>query len=230
MSRRSFFSLAYLGLASCAFKPLSRFEGDKIPNLADIPSMRLFAVGQSWRYKKINFFNSLQVDEVLEELVALEPLVTIQRTGRLGSLSPETQTSQGFVLSDPYWDQEPTYALSAPLWPLSFNANSFIDHDTAYRVAGRSFKFWVSIQRKVTGFEKISSSCGTFNTVKVESLIRLNHPDFNRQSYVRKDTLWIAPLIGRWVVRETQGEYVMLSRRPNIGRDDFFRYELTDWT
>jgi hypothetical protein len=192
--------------------------------------MRPFALGQSWRYKKINFFNSLQIDEVLEEIVAIEPVFTIPRTGRMGDLSPEIEISQGFVLSDPYWDQEPTYEIATPLWPDYLTNNTSISHETAYKVAGSSFRYWSSIQRKVVGFEKIKLACGTFNTVKLQSLIRLNHPDFNRQSYLRRDTLWIAPMIGRWVVRETQGEYVMISRSPNIGRDDFFRYELTAWT
>lgn len=230
MHRRLLISLTGLSLANCAFKPLNRLQGEEVHKFVNIPSVRPLSVGQCWQYKKFNFFNSLQVDEILEELVAIEPEITIKRTGRLGKLSPEIESRQGFVVSDPYWDQEPTYKLSAPLWPSSLAANAFIKHETAYQVAGHSFTFWISIQRSVTAFEKISLKCGTFNTVKIESIIRLTHPDFNRQSYMRKDTLWIAPQIGRWVVRETQGEYVMSSRRHNIGRDDFFRYELTDWT
>jgi len=36
--------------------------------------------------------------------------------------------------------------------------------------------------------------------------------------------------VGRWVARETSGRYALAERGAWSGREDHFRWELTDWT
>jgi hypothetical protein len=156
--------------------------------------------------------------------------VVIERKSKSGKLlTPEVSRSQGQIILDPYWDEEPSYSTPIVLWPGSFDIKASINQATTYKVANSSLIYWVNIRCKAIGFESISLACGTFKTIKVESLIGLSHPDFSRQNYIRQNTMWISPDIGRWVVRETKGEYVIPSRRTNSHKDDYFRYELMDW-
>jgi hypothetical protein len=230
LNKRSFITLTGISVGGCAFRPLDILEGEKLLRLPGSASMRPYSPGQIWTYKKLNFFNSLQVDEIEEKVVSVISQVVIHRKGKDGkALTPEISNSQGLVLLDPYWDEEPMYEKAIPNWPQTLEVNSTISQTTPYRVANSSFTYWVSVRCKVIGFENISLACGSFQTVKVESLISLNHPDFSRASYLRKNTLWISPKVGRWVLRETQGEYVYSSRRTNFRKDDYFRYELIDW-
>jgi hypothetical protein len=231
MNKRSFISLAGVSIAGCAFKPLSVLEGEKLSRPLDVKLMRPYGIGQTWTYKKLNFFNSLQIDKVQERVASISPEVVIDRKSTSGKhLTPEISRSQGQVILDPYWDEEPTYSAPMPLWPKSFDIDASVDQTSPYKVANSSLTFWVNARCKVIGFETVFLACGSFQTIKVESLIGLNHPDFSRHNYIRKNTLWISPTIGRWVVRETQGEYVIPSRRTNFRKDDYFRYELSEWT
>lgn len=230
MNKRSFISLAGISITGCAFKPLSILEGEKLLLPLDIKSMRPYEIGQTWTYKKLNFFNSLQVEEIQERVASISPEVVIDRKSKNGKLlTPEISRSQGQVTLDPYWDEEPTYSTPMPLWPRYFDIGASINQTSPYKVANSSLTFWINMRCKVIGFETLSLTCGSFQTIKVESLIGLNHPDFSRHSYIRKNTLWISPDIGRWVVRETQGEYVNPSRRTNLRKDDYFRYELMEF-
>lgn len=230
MNKRVFLLSAGFGIAGCAFRSLAPVEAQKMTTTVDLLQIRPYEVGQSWRYKKLNFFNSQQVDEILEAVEDIGLAITIRRKGKKGSLSSALESKQGHVIQDPYWDQEPRYLTPVPLWPQDLALNSVMEVTTNYKVAGDSSIYWTSTQRRVTGFEKLNLQSGVFETVRIESLIRLSHPDFNRQSYMRRDTLWIAPQLGRWVVRETQGDYLISTKKSYAGRDDIFRYELIDWS
>ena len=79
------------------------------------------------------------------------------------------------------------------------------------------------------GCEKLHLPAGDFTTLRIERLIRLKHFDDFRRDCVRRDTLWLAPEIGRWAARESSGEYLIPSRHTTRIQEDHFRWELTSW-
>ena len=106
--------------------------------------------------------------------------------------------------------------------------------NTHYRLEGGSFRYWIQVHARARAWERVTLAAGAFDALRVERLIRLNHPDPTRIETVRRDTLWLAPEVGRWVARETSGRY-----RVADGDDDWpwfnelledrVRWELTDW-
>lgn len=87
-----------------------------------------------------------------------------------------------------------------------------------------------AIGLQFVGWEKVNLPVGTFETMHFEKLIRLFQYDSFRMDTVRRDSIWIAPEIGRWIVREMNGEYrVSGGKGVSIRREDNFRWQLESW-
>jgi hypothetical protein len=192
--------------------------------------MRPPVLGQSWTYQKSNVINSEFVAVEREEVIALSPQIKVRRITDSGRSLPEEQDQQwGQVLREPHWDFAQNYANPVPLWPseLTIGASSHVRTD--YRLDNFSFPFWITVQATVKGWEKVTLPLGEFDVLHVERLINIKHQDISRSSTTRWDHLWLAPEIGRWVVREINGIYVTGGKRGG-GREDNFRWELQSWT
>jgi len=64
-----------------------------------------------------------------------------------------------------------------------------------------------------------------FNTV-----INFTHSDFGWVSAVRRETVWFAPEVGRWVARESSGTfYIEDSMIDQPFNESRCRLELLDW-
>jgi hypothetical protein len=223
--------LALLTLpAGCGIQSLSPVRSQSIPGPTGPVPMRPPALGQSWTYHKLNGFNSAIVATEREEVTALSPRIIVSRKTDAGVTLPDEQhQSWGQVLRESHWDFPQNYVDPVPLWPVPFMAGAKQDVRSDYRLDNFSFPFWLQVQATVQGWEKVSLPMGEFDTIHVERLINIKHQDISRSSTTRWDHLWLAPEIGRWVIREITGIYVTSGKRGG-GREDNFRWELQAWT
>jgi hypothetical protein len=232
LKRRSLWAL--LGLpAGCAIPYLPPLEATPLGPGASLGPVRPPALGQRWTYQLLNVYNSQQLDTVTEEVVSLEGGIRIRRTSaNQRALDDEWQPAWGQVVQDPYWDALQTYETPLPLWLAPFTPGSSQTIHTHYRSGTSSFRYWISARTTAVAWERLVLPSGTFQTVRVEKLIRLQHPDLTRLDALRRDTLWLAPETGRWVARETNGEFRMDGDRwfgHWSGREDHFRWQLQHW-
>lgn len=231
LRRRALLNLASL-CAGCTIEPLAPLRTRPIDAPATTePVMRAPAVGQAWTYRKTNFYNRRLLAIERESVVAVNPRIVVQRTALdTGTPLPqELQAEWGQLLRDPAWDLALNFDDPLPLWPRPLSAGTAVNLHSHYRLDGGSFRYWINVYATVKGWENIALAQGGFDTVRVERLLRLQHPDSSRLDLLRRDTLWLAPGIGRWVARETRGEYRIAGRGGGTGREDYFRWELTDW-
>jgi len=229
--RRSLLALLALP-TGCAIQYLPPLATSSLTRSGPAGSVRKPAIGQSWTYSKFNFYNSQLLDTVKEEIVSVADGIRISRRSQNNlDLGDELQPVWGQVKQDPYWDSLQTYEAAMLLWLDNFSVGNTQTLDTHYQSGTSSFRYWINAKTTVTGWEKVQLPSGTFETVRIEKFIRLNHPDISRLDTVRRETLWLAPEIGRWVARETNGEFRLSGRRGGwVGREDHFRWQLESWT
>lgn len=225
--------LALLALPTgCAIQYLPPMASSKLSGAGPMGSLRAPALGQSWTYQKFNFYNSQWLDTVKEEVVDMSGGIRISRRSRDNlDLGDEFQPVWGQVKEDPYWDHLQTYETPLPLWLDNFVVGASQSSHTHYLSGRSSFRYWISVRTTVAGWERLVLPSGSFDVVRIEKLIRLDHPDITRLNTLRRDTLWFAPEIGRWVARETNGEFRIAGKRVGgTGREDHFRWQLASWT
>ena len=229
--RRKLALSALLLPAGCAIQPLERLPRAAIPAPHPPHPVRAAALGQTWTYDKFNFYNSERVATEREEVVALSPRIVVQRQSDSGApLGDEHHTQWGRIVRDPAWDAILNYNNPVDHWPESLQIGAISAVSTRYWLDGGSFRYWINVQTSARAWERVKVPAGTFDALRIEKIIRLQHPDISRLNTVRRDTLWLAPEVGRWVARETNGEYRVSGARGGTGREDHFRWELTRWS
>jgi hypothetical protein len=192
--------------------------------------MRPPALGQSWTYQKFNVYNSELIATEREDVVSISPRIILNRATASGTQLPQEQHRQwGQLLREAHWDFAQNYVDAVPLWPQELAVGASSQIRTDYRLDNFSFPFWISVQAVVKRWEKVSLPLGDFDALHIERLIGLQHQDISRISTTRWDHIWLVPELGRWVVRQINGEYRTSGRRGG-GREDYFRWELTAWT
>jgi hypothetical protein len=226
--------LAAVGLpAGCAVQSLAPLPVTPIPAPARPGSIRAPLVGQSWTYRKLNFFNSSDLGLVQETVASVAPTIDIHRQAQGGAtLFDEKHLTWGQLSRDPVWDYPMSFEAPVPLWPAPLSVGETTTVNTHYRMDGGSIRFWIQVRSVVRRWERITVAAGTFDSLRIERLIRLDHQDHTRARTERQDTLWLSPEVGRWVARDTSGEYVVQGggrMMANDAREDHFRWELTAW-
>ena len=227
--------LAALALpAGCTITPLPPLPTAALPAGGDTPVvLRSPAVGQRWTYRQLDFFNSRLVDVVEETVVAVTPTVRIRREARSGAgLADEEHAPWGQVLREAVWDYPMTFESPLPLWPATLAPGVIASARSRYRVDDGSIRFWIEVSSAVHGWERVGVEAGTFDTLRVERQLRLEHQDVLRTSTLRRDTLWLSAEVGRAVARETSGRYFVRGESrflPSASREDHFRWQLTAW-
>lgn len=223
--------LALLALpAGCSLQPLSPLKIRPALMQTPLPALRPPAVGQSWTYQQLNHYNSQRVDTLNESVTAISPRIALQRQStRTGLLASEIQSRWGWVVQDPSWDLLQIYEAPLPLWLEPLSSGAVHDIDTHYTVGNSSFRYWIQARTQVMGRETVDLPIGSFQTVRIEKLIRQSHYDSGKQFLQRRETLWLAPEIGRWVARETNGIFRRPGKKFDEGNEDHFRWELTAW-
>jgi len=199
-----------------------------------IPAVRAPAVGQQWVYEVRNYFNGELVDVVTETVVEVGPVVRIARQGqKLGQLPDEIQQPWGMVLQDPHWTPPQRFTKAVPLWPEQFVPGWSGFYRTRYQVVGlpdNDFYWGLNIEAKK--WNRLKTLAGDFDALHyINSADYFESDDWFRMASNRRDQVWFAPQIGRWVVRESFGEYLWLGMRgwSESIKEDYWRWELISW-
>ena len=216
----------------CAIQPLAPLTTQALATPPGVPALRPPQVGQTWTYRQLNHFNGSEVAVVRETVATVAASgggVVVERQAGTTPLPAERHSTWGQLLRDPVWDYPLNLEHPVPLWPTALAVGQVQRVNTHGREDGGSYRFWVQVHTAVVGWERVTVPAGTFDTVRVERLVRLQHRDVNRLETVRRDVLWLAPAVGRWVARDTSGRY----REPDGDKlgggeylEDHFRWEL----
>ena len=231
LNRRGLLLAALALPAGCAIQPLAPFASTAIPAPGGPGSLRAPLVGQRWTYRKLNFFNSSLLDVVQETVASVASIIDVNRQADSGAaLADEKHAAWGQLLRDSAWDYPMTFETPVPLWPASLTVGAKASADTRYRMDGGSIRYWIQVSSVVRGWERVTVNAGTFDTLRIERLIRMEHQDHTRVETLRRDTMWLSLEVGRWVARETSGEYFLSgSRMQSFSPEDHFHWELTAW-
>lgn len=231
LDRRSALLAALALPAACTVVPLAPVSSTAIPAPAAPGSLRTPPVGRRWSYRKLNFFNSSVLEVVQETVASVAPTIHVHRQTDSGVvLADESHAAWGQLLREPAWDYPMNFEAPVPLWPASLGVGTTASGQTHYRMDGGSVRYWIQVSAVACGWERLTVGAGTFDTLRVERLIRLSHQDHTRSGTVRKDTLWLSPDVGRWVARETSGRYYVPGESrfflESSSLEDHFRWEL----
>lgn len=235
LQRRSALLAALALPAGCTVQPLAPLPSTAVPAPAAPGSLRAPLAGQRWTYRKLNFFNSSVLEVVQETVAAVAPTIDVHRQTDSGvALADEKHAAWGQLLRDPAWDYPMTFEAPVPLWPAPLGVGTRASSQTRYRMDGGSVRYWIQVSTVAHGWERLTVSAGTFDTLRVERLIRLDHQDHTRSGTVRRDTMWLSLEVGRWVARETSGRYYVPGDFNRLwlqtsSLEDHFRWELTAW-
>lgn len=234
LTRRTILSALAALPAACAIRPLPPLTVRPVQGAQTLKPLRRPKVGQSWNYRKYNGFNSQLVATVRESVVAAGEVIVIEGVDAAGvKVSEERQSPWGRLLRDAAWDFPMNLQRSVALWPATLAVGATENIHTHYQLDGGSFRYWLNVVTRARQWEQVDVPAGTFDCLRVERMLRLQHQDISRVETLRRDVFWLAPEVGRWVAREVSGEYLEASadeEGPSWGREDRFRWELTDWT
>jgi hypothetical protein len=250
VTRRSFLLSAAALSAGCA----SNRHGAAGPR-TPASSVRQPAVGQSWRYAKHDFYSRKLVDYQIDRIAAVGSTVDIDsqseaaKTDRSswgsswlskyvphrdapdGALPSEIQQPWSKVLVDPHWSQVQVYETPIPLWPTQLQPGWKYHIDTKYKAPSNQDGLPWDQTMTAHAWETITVPAGTFKALRYSNLINFRSVDFSRADSRRMESIWFAPEVGRWVVRESSGSYYMDDSSVDTPYNEpGYRWELLEWT
>lgn len=221
-------------LLSACLGSVSQIPIKKIDTPAVIPLVRAPALGQQWVYEVRNVFNGELVDILTETVVEIVPRVHISREGKkLGKLPDEIHAPWGKIVQDPHWTPPQVFVKPVPLWPEQLSARWSDFYQTRYQVLGNpenDFYWGLGIQAK--SWNRVTTIAGEFDALYfVNTADNFQSDDWFRMVSNRREKVWFAPEIGRWVLRESFGEYLWLgsSGWADSILEDYLRWELISW-
>ena len=252
VTRRYFlFSSAALSVG-CAMR-----RSDVAQRDVSSPTVRPPAVGQSWRYAKQDIYTRTLVDDEIDHVAAVGRTVDIDSRSEAvkpsnaegkwgtawlrkyiphreltdGPLPSEIQAPWGLVLVDPHWAQVQVYESPIPLWPEKLAPGWRTHFSTKYKTPSNENGLLWDQTMTAHGWESITVAAGQFRALRFTNMVNFKSPDFSRENSQRKETLWFAPEVGRWVARESMGSYYIEESSVDTPYDEpWFRWELIEWT
>ncbi len=229
LSRRTFIASAALAPVACG--GLSYEHGIPVTQPKPLPLVRLPQVGQEWTYIKRDAFNGKTLDVINERVASIGSNIVIDRMTSDGTQLPsEVQTSWGMVSTDTQWPRLLNFNPSLPLWPEQLSVNWGKQFTTKYSIAGNpeyrmNWQEYMSVQ----GWEKITVPAGEFVALRFQTLINYESDDPNKVDCIRKDTVWFAPQIGRWVAREASGSYQIQGQIGGAILEGSYQWQLSSY-
>ena len=223
------FALTLIGCIASQPYPI----GVVLPPPEVAPKIRPPKVGQEWVYTVRNVFNQSVVDTVTERVVAVDKEIRIERTSaKTGRLPDEIQSPWGFILQDPHWGPPQLFQQALPLWPEQFIPKWSNFYRTRYQVPGypNSTYYW-GLDVTAVQWERMSVPAGQFLTLKYQNVAPyFESNDYFRVMNYRQEDAWLAPEVGRWVIRRGFGRYIT----PgvfwiNAYWEDYLEWELISW-
>jgi hypothetical protein len=196
-----------------------------------VPTVRPPKIGQEWTYVKKDVFDGRVLALITERVFNIGTTITINRSTADGGMLPsEIQSNWGFVLTDPQWPHLLSFKPALPLWPLELNSDWSKQFNTKYSVgdysdSGLNWREYMSVQ----GWERITVPAGEFIALRFDTLINYESDDPNKIDCMRKETIWFAPEIGRWVAREASGSYQLQAQMGPPIREGSYQWQLTSY-
>jgi len=157
--------------------------------------------------------------------------IVIERMDENGGRFPsEIQGPWGMVQLGTSWPRLMSFRPAIPLWPEKLNENWSKQFDTKYSLGGYSENSYNwQLYMSAHGWEQITVPAGTFLTLRYQNLINYDSNDDNKTDCIRKETIWFAPSIGRWVARESSGSYIIVGDGGMPILEDKFQWQLTSY-
>jgi len=221
------------------------------------PAARSPAVGQSWRYIKLDFYTRAPIDDQIDRVAAIGGTIDIASSSEAtkagpaesgwgtawlrkyiphrelptGPLPSEIQNPWGKVLVDPHWSQVQVYETPLPLWPTQLAPGWKFHLLTKYKTPSNEAGLPWDQTMTARNWEMISVPAGQFRALRFTNLINFRSTDFSRTAAQRQETVWFAPEVGRWVARESSGTYYIDDSSVDTPYNEpGFRWELLEWT
>jgi hypothetical protein len=230
LSRRAFITSAALAPVACGV-PLSYERGMPVAQPTPLPLVRPPQPGQEWSYIKRNVFNGKNLGLVTDRITSIGSTIVLERTDENGGKLPnEVQAPWGMVITDPHWSHVINFDPAIPLWPQELSASWNKQVITKYTLAGypENPSKW-QLYMSAHGWEQITVPAGSFITLRYQNLINYDSNDDNKVDCIRKETIWFAPSIGRWVAQESSGSYQIRGEVGALLLEDSLQWQLTSY-
>lgn len=230
ISRRTFIASAALAPVACGV-PLAYQRGAPVAQPKPIPMVRAPQVGQEWTYVQRDVFDGKIRGITTEKVASVGPTIVIERSDESGGmLASEIQGPWGIVQDSTSWPRLISFNPSIPLWPQDLTSSWSKQLNTKYNLGGYSGNSygWQEYM-SAHGWEQITVPAGTFLTLRYQNLINYESEDDNKVDCIRKETIWFAPSIGRWVARESSGSYRIQGQIGAEIQEDSYQWQLTSY-
>lgn len=230
LSRRTFITSAALAPVACGV-PLSYERGIPVAQPNPAPAIRAPQVGQEWTYVKRNVFDGKNLGLITERVASIGSTIVIDRSNESGEKLPnEIQGPWGAVIRDPHWSRVISFNPAIPLWPQELASSWSKQLITKYSLAGYPDNAygWQEYM-SAHGWEQMTVPAGNFLTLRYQNLINYVSDDDNKVNCIRKETVWFAPSIGRWVARESSGSYMIQGQLGMPNLEDSLQWQLTSY-
>jgi hypothetical protein len=215
-------------------------------------------VGQSWRYAKSDLYTHALVDDQIDRVAAVGQTIDVDSRSEVvkdkstggtawgtawlrkyiphrdradGPLPSEIQAPWGKVLVDPHWSQVQVYETPIPLWPIQLAPGWKVRINTQYKTPSNEDGLPWDQTMATHDWEMITVPAGQFRALRFTNMVSFRSPDFARANSQRKETIWFAPEVGRWVARESTGTYYIDDSSVDTPYEESaYRWELLEWT
>ena len=208
-------------------------EGVKVGQPKPSPLIRAPKVGQEWVYQVRNVFNQEIIDTVTERVVSVGNEIRISRSGaNIGQLPDEIQSPWGFVAQVPHWNPPQVFRKPIALWPEQLEVGWSQFYNTRYQVLTYpDASYYWGLSMMGSAWEQMQSPAGTFLTIHYHNeMPSFESDDVFRLASYRQEDLWLAPEIGRWVIRRGYGRYLMFGDSwITANWEDYLQWELVSW-
>lgn len=219
-------------LAGCASGPQ--------PAPGDAPKLALPTVGEVWRYRELNGFRNEPVADIRYTVTRADADgidLAVRVSGSPLSGLREGQTERYArawdVLEDAVYERPRTYQPAMPLLRVDAPPGVRVDdHTSVERPPQRGIENWTTLSR-FAGWETVTVPAGSFRAARYERFSSYFDAEVFRWRTERRETLWYAPEVGRWVRRQLTGTWTrppwQRGRRFEVLRDDWIVWELTGY-
>jgi hypothetical protein len=188
------------------------------------------AVGQQWVYQVRNLYNGRIVDEVTETVIATRPVIRIQRVSReSGAQADEIHAQWGMIVQDSHWNYPVTFSKPLPAWPRNPELGRSTTYPDRYQMlAEPNYSASWTLTMTPRNWASIAVPAGVFKTLHFNNFINFTNDDLSVVASERQESVWFSPEIGRWVLRQSRGTYLLPGRGSDF-HEDYLQWELTAW-
>ena len=185
--------------------------------------------GDRWRYAVINQYNGSKTGEILAQVRSVAPQVLVELTTDKGvRQGDELYSAPWQVIQEPFYGIVQIFDSPQTLLPAGIGLGASMVQRTAYRVPGQDDRYAWYARSEPVQWERVRVPAGEFDALRVQRDIFFAHSDRWRITPSRRETLWYAPQVNRWVQREWTGWYRWAGVRVPL-REDWISWRLMEY-